>query len=84
MLKRWRVAFDPQTEYFQQRHMWVLLPGLPIHLWNKGALKAIGDALGRFITLDEASLTNPTRKVGWILVEIDIHDGLLELLDIDW
>jgi len=32
MLKRWRVAFDPLTEYFHHRHLWVLPPGLPIHL----------------------------------------------------
>jgi hypothetical protein len=52
MLKRWWVAFDPTTDYFPQRHLWVLLPGLPIHLWNEGTLKAINDSLGTFITVD--------------------------------
>jgi hypothetical protein len=36
MLKRWRVTFDPTTEYFQFLHLWVLLPGLPLQLWNEG------------------------------------------------
>jgi hypothetical protein len=76
MLKRWRVAFDPLTEHFQHRHLWVLLSGLPIHLWNEGDLKAIGDALGHFITLDNTTLVNSSRKVGRIFVEVDIHEGL--------
>jgi hypothetical protein len=81
MLKWWRVAFDPQREHFQLRNLWVLLLGLPIHLWNEGDLKAIGDALGRFITLDNSTLENSARKVGRILVEVDIHGGLPEVLD---
>jgi hypothetical protein len=46
MLKRWRVAFDPCTEYFQYRYLWILLPGFPLDMWNEGALRAIGEALG--------------------------------------
>jgi hypothetical protein len=84
MLKRWRVAFDPATEYFQQRHLWVLLPGLPIHLWNEGALTTIGNSLDTFITVDRQNLTAPVRKVGRILVEMDIHCGLPEVLEIEW
>jgi len=84
MLKRWRVAFDPTTEYFQRRHLWVLPPALPLHLWNEGAMKAIGNALGRCITLDFSSLTALARKMGRIMVEIDIHEGLPKVLDIEW
>jgi hypothetical protein len=39
MLKRWRLAFNPDSEFFQRRHLWVLLPGLPLYLWNKDALQ---------------------------------------------
>jgi hypothetical protein len=45
MLKPWRVSFDPTHEYFHLRHLWVLLPGLPLHLWNEKSLEAIGNAL---------------------------------------
>jgi hypothetical protein len=84
MLKRWRVEFDPQTEHFQLRHLRVLFPGLPIHLWNEGDLKAITDALDQFITLDVSTLVKSARKVGRILVIVDIHGGFPELLDIEW
>jgi len=32
MLKQSRVAFHPTTEYFQNHHLWVLLPSLPIQV----------------------------------------------------
>jgi hypothetical protein len=53
MLKRWRVNFDPAREYFHLQHMWVLLHGLPLQLWNKRALEVIGNELGRFISVDD-------------------------------
>jgi hypothetical protein len=84
MLKRWRIAFNPETEFFQFRHLWVLLPGLPLFLWNEGALRAIGDTLGRFITLDYKALSSPMRKMGRVLVEVDIFGGLSETIEIEW
>jgi hypothetical protein len=84
MLKHWRVSFNPTTEHFKLCHLWVLLPGLPLYLWNEGALRAIGDNLGKFISLESKCFTNPERKLGSILVEMDIHCGLPESIDIEW
>jgi hypothetical protein len=84
MLKRWRLAFNPDTDYFQYRHLWVLLPGLPLHFWTKEAIRAIGDTLGRFISFDSGSLSGSSRKMGKVLVEIDITAGLPENLEIVW
>jgi hypothetical protein len=64
--------------------LWVLLPSLPLNIWSVKALTTIGNALSRFISVDEQSLGAPDRKLGRILVEIDIHLGLLETLDIQW
>jgi hypothetical protein len=55
-----------------------------LQFWNEGALMAMGNTLGRFIALDTSSLTDATRKMGKILVELDIHEGLPEVLDIEW
>ena len=83
MLKCWRVSFDPASDYFQFLHLWVLLPGLPLQLWNAEAPEAIGNELGRFIKVDEHSLKDPGKCMGKVLVEIDIHSSLLENLEID-
>lgn len=84
MLKRWRMAFSPDSDYFQLRHIWVLLPGPPLHFWNEEAFRAIGNSLGRFIALDPSSLAGSSRKLGKVLVEMDISTGLPENLEIDW
>jgi hypothetical protein len=42
MMKRWRTGFDPATNYFSFRHVWVLLPGLPLNIWNKKELTLSG------------------------------------------
>jgi hypothetical protein len=60
MLKRWRLGFNPVTEYFSIRHLWVLLPSLPLQLWNQKALEAVGNSIGRFISVDSASLSSPS------------------------
>ena len=84
MIKIWHVAFNPVVDYFQQRHLRVLLPGLPIHLWNEPALMAIGNSLGTFISMDSVNLNYANIKVARVLVEMDIHHGLPEVLEIDW
>jgi len=84
MLKCWRMAFNLDTDYFQLRHLWVFLPGLSLHLWNEGAIRAIGDSLGNFIAFDTLSLTGSSRKMGRLLVEMDITIGLLKTLEIEW
>jgi hypothetical protein len=57
---------------------------LPLHLWNAKALEAIGNTLGRFISIDKEAITAPVKKVAKVLVELDIHKGLLESIDIEW
>jgi len=51
---------------------------------NEPALRAIGDSLGSFISVDSEALKALDRKVGKFLVEVDIHGGLHESLDIVW
>jgi hypothetical protein len=72
MIKRWRVSFDPSHDYFQFRHFWVLLPGLPLHFWHEKALEAIGNTLGKFISVDLGALKATDKRICRILVEIDI------------
>jgi hypothetical protein len=77
-------CLQPETEYFSLRHIWVLLPGMPLYLWNEGALSAIGDTLGKFIMIDRENLAAASRKVGRVLVEMDVHQGLPATLEIEW
>jgi hypothetical protein len=84
MLKMWHIHFDPNSEYFSFCHLWVLLTGLPLQLWNSRALVEIGNVLGHFIRVDEDVLRSTDKCMARILVEVDMHVGLLESLEIDW
>jgi hypothetical protein len=84
MLKRWRTRFDPATEYFSFRHVWVLLPGLPLNLWNTSALTAIGNLLGLFLKIDEACLLSTDKRLARVLVEVDLHVGLMDSIELEW
>jgi len=53
-------------------------------LWNLNALKVIGDCLGHFIGVDEAGMLSNDKKMAKVLVEIDTHAGLSEVLEIEW
>jgi hypothetical protein len=57
---------------------------LPLHLWTAKSLEAIGNSLGRFISIDKEAIATPAKKVARVLVELDIHEGLLESIDIEW
>jgi hypothetical protein len=63
MLKRWRLKFDPPTEYFSYRHLSVLLPGLPLKLWNTKAMEAIRNVLGNFFKCDKDALQSKDRRL---------------------
>jgi len=84
MLKWWRPKFDLATKYFSFRHLWVLLSGLPLQLWNSKALEAIGKFLCRFIKIDEEALLLSDWCMAKILVEVDVNGGLLDTLEIEW
>ena len=55
-----------------------------MQLWNEGALKALGNSLGTYIMVDKQTLSASSRKIGKILVEMDIHSGLPEVIEIEW
>lgn len=84
MIKRWRVNLDLSCMYFHLQHLSVLLPGLTFHLWNKRSLGALGNNLGRFITVDDQALKAPDKRLCKVLVEINLHAGLSYSIEIEW
>lgn len=84
VLKRWHESFDPAKERLRFRHLWVLLPGFPLHFWSLDVCVGVGNQLGRFLFVDESSFEAFDKRVARILVEIDISQGLLPELTIVW
>jgi hypothetical protein len=62
----------------------VILPGLPLQWWNKRALTEIANGLGRFLAVDEEALHAGDKCLCRVLVEIEIHVGLPEVIELEW
>jgi hypothetical protein len=84
MLKHWHITFNPVKEHFRYRHLWVLLPGCPLVFWNLEAFRVIENALGKFLHADPKVLEGSDMRMGRIVVEMDLIDGLPVDLDIEW
>jgi hypothetical protein len=67
MLKRWSLSFNPATNISAFRHIWVLLPSLPLQMWNIKALEAVGNAIGRFLKIEEADLHSMDKRMEKVL-----------------
>jgi hypothetical protein len=52
--------------------------------WNSPALEAIDNNLGKVLVVDLKILEAPIKRVARVLVELDIHEGLHESIDIEW
>jgi hypothetical protein len=52
-------------------------------LWNLEALKETGDVIGKFLCPDPKLFSGSDRRMGKILVEVDLHEGLSTKIEID-
>jgi hypothetical protein len=53
-------------------------------MWNRKAMEAVGNSIGNLLKIEEEDLHSTNKKMEKILVEIDIHGGLLDVLEIEW
>ena len=53
ILKRWQVDFEADREPQNVQQVWAIFPGLPIIFWQKEILEAIGEKIGRFVSLKD-------------------------------
>jgi hypothetical protein len=82
MLKRRYLGFNPLLEKFTKSIFWMLLPDFPIKFWFIWIFEAIANSFGKFIFFDELSLCWNNKRLVWILVELDLDKGLLDIIDI--
>lgn len=74
--KAWHPTFNPQTKLFINLHMRVLMLGLPLELLSDRALEEIGNALVKFVYVDEGFLDSKDKRMERVLVKMDINKGL--------
>lgn len=83
-LKRWHVNFDPLKESQGIRHLWMLIPGLPIELWSEELIMGLANAVGKFIRFDKHNRCGMDRRVAKVMVEMDMRPGLPAEVEVVW
>ena len=84
-LNKWTPDFDPELDIPNAIPVWVRLPHLPLHCWGDDSVKAIGNAVGKYI--DRSEPKDNMQACARICVEVDPGRGLPEAIKLkvdDW
>jgi hypothetical protein len=83
-MQRWFPDFNPLTMITMTTPVWVILPNLPLHFYSSSFLPTLGNVLGRFIKTDTNRIAKGFNTFARICIEIDLNQGLLDRILIDW
>ena len=81
-LNRWTLDFDPEMDVPSAVPVWVRLPHLPLHCWVDDSVKAIVNALGKYI--DRCEPKENMHACAKICVEVDLGKGLPKAIKSKW
>jgi hypothetical protein len=81
-LHRWIIYFDMACDPVLITKIGAILRGFPLPFWNKEALRAIGNKLVHFVDLEPSWESKFDRRWAWVLIEVDITEGLVEKIDL--
>ena len=70
ILKKWNVDFEAIKEPQNIQKISAILPGLPMMFWKKEILEAIGDKLGKFVSLEEEWEKKVDIRCAKVLIEV--------------
>ncbi|KAH9295953.1 hypothetical protein KI387_039541 [Taxus chinensis] len=76
VLKPWFPAFNPITESFACKPVWIRMPHLPLQFWDRTCLTAIGNTLGHTLFIDPQTTGFTHTTFARILVELDTSKNL--------
>lgn len=88
-MRPWTMKFVSECEMFTSVPVWKRLYSLPLDYWMSVSLKAIGNKLGHFIKISEATLRGKYTSFARICVKMDLSGALLdevilEVYDEEW
>jgi len=84
-LNKWTPDFDPELDVHNAVSVWVRLPHLLLHYWGDDSVRAIENAVGKYI--DRCEPKDNMKACARICVEVDLGKGLPEAIKLkvdDW
>ena len=88
-MRPWVMNFVLEREKFTLVPIWIRLYSLPLDYWLLESLKSIGNKLGHFLKISEATLRGKYTSFARIFIEMDLSGALsdeiiLEVYDEEW
>ncbi|KAJ4833381.1 hypothetical protein Tsubulata_032955 [Turnera subulata] len=75
-VKRWVPHFDPDATAIDKVVTWVQIPKLDLEYYDRGLLMRVGNRIGKFPRVDNATLTASRCNFARICVEVDLTKPL--------
>jgi len=65
------------------QHVWVLPIGFVLESWCDSLLKEVVNSIGSFVSLDGDPWLNPNKRMGNVLIKIELRRDLLVEIDVE-
>jgi hypothetical protein len=83
-LRQWEECYNPEQEQFLAAPVWVRLFGLPMDFWDPEILEGIGNSLGSFVKIVEATVRGRYTSFARICVYMNIFEPLPEMIELEY
>ncbi|CAL1390162.1 unnamed protein product [Linum trigynum] len=77
LTRTWRRGFEPGEEELSHTLVWARLPKIPMDYYDEELLRNIGNSLGRYIKMDEATRQASRGHFARICVEVNLAKPLV-------
>ncbi|KAH9783624.1 DUF4283 domain-containing protein [Citrus sinensis] len=79
----WTLSFDANTTDMEQVNVWIRLPGLDVHLYNRKVLQKLGELVGTVIRIDSNTASSARGRFARIAVHISLAKPLVSQFVLD-
>ncbi|KAH9777844.1 DUF4283 domain-containing protein [Citrus sinensis] len=79
----WTPSFDANTTDMEQVNVWIRLPGLAVHLYNRKVLQKLGELVGSVIRIDSNTASSARGRFARIAVRLSLAKPLVSQFVLD-
>ncbi|KAH9743054.1 DUF4283 domain-containing protein [Citrus sinensis] len=79
----WTPSFDANTTDIEQVNVWIRLPGLAVHLYNRKVLQKLGELVGTVMRIDSNTASSARGRFARIAVRLSLAKPLVSQFVLD-
>ncbi|XP_024043093.1 uncharacterized protein LOC112099835 [Citrus clementina] len=83
MVQPWTLSFDAKTTDIEQVNVWIRLPELAVHLYNRKVLQKLGELVGTVMKIDSNTASSARGRFARIAVRLSLAKPLVSQFVLD-